>query len=402
MNTSLFSGVTVLELGQIIAGPFAASMLADFGATIIKVEQPGKGDTLRSSGPTKNGEPLWWKAAARNKKCITVDLSHPRGQALISGLVKRADVVIENFRPGTLERWNLGWEALQAINPKLIMLRISGYGQSGPESHKPGFGRVGEAMSGAVHLQGYADSPPSHYGFSLGDLATGLMGAFALSGALYKRSVEGDAFAGECIDLALYETLYRLIDWQIILYDQLGFVPQRNGNHLAISIAPISNTYETKDGKWITIASVFGETLFRILEMIGGTALRNDPRFATPQSQMEHREELDSLTRAWVLARTREEALRDCEDSGTVAGPILNPEDIVKHDTYAFRDNLIHVPDAVLGEVMMHGITPRLFNYAGSVNSVGPSLGQHNSEVLMDLLGLPAEEYASLEQDGVI
>jgi formyl-CoA transferase len=402
MTSSLFSGVTVLELGQIIAGPFAASMLGDFGATVIKVEQPGKGDTLRSSGPTKDGQPLWWKAAARNKKCITVDLGHTRGQEVIRRMVERVDVVIENFRPGTLERWRLGWADLQAINPWLIMLRISGYGQSGPESHKPGFGRVGEAMSGAVHLQGYADGPPSHYGFSLGDMATGLMGAFGLAGALYKRATLGEAFTGECIDLALYETLYRLIDWQIPLYDQLGFVPQRNGNHLAISIAPISNTYETKDGQWMTIASVFGETLNRVLAMIGGEALRNDPRFATPDLQMQHQQELDALARAWVKERTREEALRACEEAGAVAGPILNPQDIVRHPTYQFRENLIPVPDPVLGSVLMHGVTPRLFNYPGSVESTGPGLGEHNEEILKGWLGLSDDEYAALVLDRVI
>jgi formyl-CoA transferase len=257
-------------------------------------------------------------------------------------------------------------------------------------------------MSGAVHLQGYADSPPSHYGFSLGDMASGLMGAFALAGVLYRKATEGTAFRGECIDLALYETLFRLIDWQIILYDQLGFVPQRNGNHLAISIAPISNTYETKDGKWMTIATVFGETLNRVLDMIGGEPLRTDPRFVTREGQIEHQQELDALARAWVKERTRDEALRACEEAGAVAGPILNPEDIVQHDTYAYRENLIRVPDPSLGGVLMHGITPRLFNYPGSVSSTGPGLGAHNEEILRGRLGLSAEEYASLERDGVI
>jgi formyl-CoA transferase len=402
MMTSLFSGVTVLELGHIIAGPFAASLLADFGAMVIKVEQPHRGDTLRVSGPVKDGQPLWWKAAARNKKSVTINLLDRRGQDLVRRLVARSDVVIENFRPGTLERWGLGWTDLQAINPRLIALRVSGFGQSGPESEKPGFGRVGEAMSGAVHLQGERDGPPSHFGFSLGDLATGLMGAFAIAGALFRRATEGSDFTGECIDLALYETLFRMIDWQIVLYDQLGFVPQRDGNNLAISIAPISNTYQTKDGHWITLASVFGETFYRILDMIGGAALRADPRFSTREGQMAHREELDALVRAWVGDRTREEALQACEAAGAVAGPVMSPPDIVANPTYQYRENLIRVADPILGGILMHGVVPRLLNYPGAVEHVGPDLGQHNAAILRDWLGISREEFAALERDGVI
>lgn len=399
---SLFSGVRVLELGHVIAAPFAANLLGDFGAEVIKVEDPGAGDMMRKMGFAKEGQYLWWRVAARNKKSVTLDLRSQEGQGILRRLASRVDVIIENFRPGTLEKWGIGWRDLSAENPRLIMLRISGYGQEGPERAKAGFGKAGEAMSGAVYISGFPDKPPTHWGFSLGDLSTGLMGAFAVAGALYRREAAGTAFRGECVDLALYETLFRLIEWQVVHYDQLGFVPERKGNQYPLATAAISNTHRTKDGRWITFATATGRAVTRVLQMIGGEALAKEARFATYEGQLAHEQELDSLVRDWVAKRSAAEVLQMCENADVVAAPILNAAEIADHPTFRARENIVEVEDPQLGRLRMTGIVPRLTNYPGTVQSTGPDLGANNEEIYVRWLGMPETELRDLHGRRII
>lgn len=398
----LFDGITVLELGHVISAPFAASLLGDFGARILKIEDPGAGDMLRRAGPTKGGVHLWWKSAARNKSSVAIDLRTEEGQALVRRMTEKADVVIENFRPGTLERWGLGWDALHAVNSKLIMLRISGYGQVGAESSKPGFGRVGEAMSGAVHITGHPDKPPTHFGFSMGDVATGIMGAFAVAAALFKRERSRAAFAGECVDLALYDTLFRGIDWQVVLFDQLGLVPERQGNTFPVGPSPISDTYQAKDGVWFTVATGTVNSVRRLLMLIGGSDLRDNPRYATHDLQMAHREELGELVRLWIADRGSASIQKACEAAGVVAAPVFTPEDMFASETFRVRESIVEVKDPQLGSIRITGVVPRMLNFPGSVRSSGPELGSDTRSVLINEFGMTVAEYEALAQRGVL
>lgn len=399
---SLFDGLTILELGHVIAAPFAASLMGDFGAQIIKIEDPGRGDMLRNSGPAKDGVHLWWKSAARNKSSVAIDLRTSKGQALVRKMAERVDVVIENFRPGTLERWDLGWEHLHAANSRLVMLRISGYGQIGPESAKPGYGRVGEAMSGAVQITGHPDRPPTHFGFSLGDITTGIMGAFAIAGALFKRESIGNRFDGECIDLALYESLFRGIDWQIILFDQLNVVAERQGNQYPVSPSPVSDTYLSRDGLWFTVATGTVRSVHNLLELIGGRELRHNPKYATQELQMLHRQELGEMVRRWFADNTSEIIEKSCASAGVVASPIFTPADMFSSPTFRARGNIAEVADADLGRIHVTGVVPQLMNFPGSVRSSGPRLGNDGKSVLTGWLGLTDSEYEALVSSGVV
>ncbi|ARV80158.1 CoA-transferase [Mycobacterium intracellulare subsp. chimaera] len=399
---SLFDGLTILELGHVIAAPFAASLMGDFGAQIIKIEDPGRGDMLRNSGPAKDGVHLWWKSAARNKSSVAIDLRTSKGQALVRKMTERVDVVIENFRPGTLERWDLGWKHLHAANSRLVMLRISGYGQIGPESAKPGYGRVGEAMSGAVQITGHPDRPPTHFGFSLGDITTGIMGAFAVAGALFKRESIGNRFDGECIDLALYESLFRGIDWQIILFDQLNVVAERQGNQYPVSPSPVSDTYLSRDGLWFTVATGTVRSVHNLLELIGGKELRHNPKYATQELQMLHRQELGEMVRRWFADNTSEIIEKSCASAGVVASPIFTPADMFSSPTFRARANIAEVADADLGRIHVTGVVPQLMNFPGSVRSSGPRLGNDGKSVLTGWLGLTDSEYEALVSSGVV
>lgn len=399
---SLFDGLTILELGHVIAAPFAASLMGDFGAQVIKIEDPGRGDMLRHSGPAKDGVHLWWKSAARNKSSVAIDLRTSKGQALVRKMAERVDVVIENFRPGTLERWDLGWEHLHAVNSRLVMLRISGYGQIGPESTKPGYGRVGEAMSGAVHITGYPDRPPTHFGFSLGDITTGIMGAFAVAGALFKRESIGDRFNGECIDLALYESLFRGIDWQIILFDQLNVIAERQGNQYPVSPSPVSDTYLSRDGVWFTVATGTVRSVHNLLELIGGTELRRNPKYATQELQMSHGQELGEMVRGWFAESTSDVIETSCASAGVVASPIFTPAHMFSSPTFRARGNIAEVADEDLGRIHVNGVVPQLTNFPGSVRSSGPSLGIDGKSILTGWLGLADPEYEALVSSGVV
>ncbi|MBI3949603.1 MAG: CoA transferase [Acidobacteria bacterium] len=401
-SQQLLSGVRVVDIGHAVAGPFACSLMADFGAEVIKIEQPGKVDTMRLLGPRKDGIALWWKVAGRNKKCITLNFQHERGREILLQLVSVSDVLVENFRPGTLQKYGLGWEDLRRVNPKLVMLSISGFGQTGPYSHKPGFGRIAEAFSGASQLTGEPDHPPMHVGYSLADTLSGLMGGFAVIMALYHRQVSGRN-EGEYIDLALYEPLFRLIDWQAIVYQQLGEIPIRAGNRFPdILSGVVANVYRSVDGHWFTLSSATDSVTQRLLELTGGPELLSDPRFATPEARREHIQELDRILAEWIASRPAREIEQLFEEKGAVISRVYDIQDIFTDPQYRARANIIEVEDPDLRSVAMPGIIPKFERAPGKVLWTGPKLGMHNQDVYTGLLGLSDAELSKLVQLGVI
>ncbi|MBL8776069.1 MAG: CoA transferase [Acidimicrobiales bacterium] len=391
-----FDGLKVVEFGQIIAGPLAGTLLADLGADVVHVEDPTHGDPSRQMGPVKDGVYLWWKVAARNKRSVTLDLRSEEGQDLARELVAWADVVITNFRVGTLERWGLDWPTLHTVNPTLVMLQVSGHGANTTDRDRPGFGKVGEAMSGVVNLTGFADGPPVHTGFSHGDTVTALMGAFAISAALHRRH-EPD-FAGEWIDLALFESLFRLIEWQVIVHDQLGVVPQRAGNQLAIAPGAVVNTFLTADDQWLTVTSATPRSVTNVAKLLGLPV----EEFTTPQQQAARGAELDAGLRSWIAGQTLDECLARMADLEVVASPIFSMADIVASKTYEEREAIVTVDDVDLGPIRMPNVVPKLANHGGRVWRSGPQLGEDNERVYREQLGLTPERFDALKTAGTI
>ncbi|HWL44952.1 MAG TPA: CoA transferase [Ilumatobacter sp.] len=393
---SIFHGLKVVEFAQIIAGPLAGTLLADLGADVVHVEAPKIGDPTRGMGPEKNGVHLWWKVSGRNKRSVTLDLRSEAGQAVAHRLAEWADVVIVNFRFNTLERWGLDWPTLHRINPKLIVLQVSGHGATSSKRDDPGFGKVGEAMSGVVFVTGFPDGPPVHTGFSHGDSVTGLMGAFAISAALYRRH-EPD-FDGEWIDLALFESLFRLIEWQVIAYDQVGMLPVRAGNQLSIAPGTVVNTYLTADNHWITVTSATLRSVTNVAILLG---LPPD-EFETAEQQFAQRRELDDGLRAFVAAREAEQCLAEMRACDVVASRIYSVADILDDVTYAERENIVSVEDPDLGTVRMQAVIPKLLNHPGRVWRAGTALGADNEFVYKQFLGMGDEEYEQLRADATI
>lgn len=396
-HTAALSGLKVLEITQVIAGTVAGSFLADLGADVIHVEDPVHGDPHRDSGVKKDSVPLWWKVSARNKRCVTLDLRSEEGQALARRMSQWADVVITNFRASTLERWGLDWPSLHAVNPRLVMLQITGFGAAGSQRDRPGFGKVGEAMSGVVYLTGFPDGPPVHTGFSHADSVTGLAGAFAVQAALYRRSVDPE-FDGEWIDLALFEPLYRLIEWQVIVYDQLGLLPGRAGNQLAIGPAAVINTYQSSDGHWITVTTGTTRAVRHVAELLGEPL----EDYATVDMQRDRRDRLDGLLRVWIAGHTAEEILAATERAGVTASRVFSVVDILEDPTYAELGDVVTVEDADLGPVRMQGVIPRLSEHPGHVWRTGAGLGEDNDVVYGEWLGLGEDEVRRLRDAGTI
>jgi crotonobetainyl-CoA:carnitine CoA-transferase CaiB-like acyl-CoA transferase len=398
MNGPL-DGLRVLDVGHVLAGPFSATMLADMGADVIKVEPP-QGDNLRRLGPRKGGTSLWWKVAARNKRCITCDMRLPRGQELIKQLVREVDVLIENFRPGTLEGWNLGWEVLHAVNPRLVMLRVSGYGQNNSHSKQPMFGRPSEALSGLAALTGFPDGPPVHAGFSLGDITTAMMGAFGVMCALRNRDATGE---GQYVDLALYETPFRLIEWQVPLYDQLGIVATRVGNQFPLGLM-VGNVYRTGDERWLTMSAATENIIRALLGIVGGEALQNDERFNTPEMRQtpENHAALDRLIAQWIAERPAQETIDTFAKAGAVIAPVYDVKDICEDPVYAERGAIVTVEDPELGPMRMPAAIPRMSQTPGSVRWPGPALGAHNAEVYGELLGMTPAQLDELHGQKVV
>lgn len=393
------AGLRVLDAGTMIAGPLTATHLADFGADVIKLEQPGIGDSMRHWTPMKEEKSLWWKVIARNKRLVTLSLSHAEGQALFKRLVATADIVVENYRPGTFERWGLGYDVLSDINPKLVLVRVSGFGQTGPYSDRGGYGTIAEAFSGIPSFTGFPDKPPTLPGFPLADSVAATFAAMSAMFAMYKRD-QGGSGRGQVIDVSLYEPLFRLVESQVIGYDQLGIIKERQGNRLAED-SP-RNTYRTKDGKWIGVSASSQKTFERLAEAIGMPEIITDPRFVSNVERCANADVLDEMMASWFVRHAEAEIMQLFGKLNVVAGPVLDIGDIFNDPHYAAREGIVSVPDPDFGQVRMQGVVPKFSQTPGEVRHPGGALGQDNEAVFRGLLGLDETELERLKALKVI
>jgi len=392
-------GVRVVEMGSLLAGPFCGQLLADFGAEIIKVEPPGKGDPMRVWGRhRKEGRTLWWPIIARNKKSVTLNLREEQGQELARRLISNADVVVENFRPGTLERWGLGYEDLREINPGLVMVRVSGYGQTGPYRNQAGFGSIGEAMGGIRHVTGFPDRPPPRVGISLGDSLAATFGALGAVTALYNRETNGGR--GQIVDVAIYEAVLALMESTIPEYALAGHVRGRTGAILPF-VAP-SNTYPTREGDYIVIGANADTVFGRFAGAVGHPEWAEDERYATHHARGENQEELDGMISGWTGQRSAEEVLEAMKVAGVPAGKLFTAEDMLSDEQYAARDSIVEVEDPDIGPFPMQNVVPRLSETPGEVRWTGPKLGQHNDEIYGGVLGMGEEDLDAMRERGII
>lgn len=391
-------GVRVIDAGNMVAAPFATVLLADFGAEVIKIEHPKYGDGQRKLEPIMNGIPLWWKSVARNKRCITLDLGKPDGAAIFKELVKGQDVVVENYRPGTFEKWGIGYDTLRAIVPKIIFLRISGFGQTGPYKNRAGFGRVAEAMSGLTNLIGEPDGPPMSPGYPLGDLIAGIFGSLSVMMALYHRDARGGA--GQVIDLALYEAVFRFLDFDPIQYDQMKTVHMRTGNRVAY-VAP-SSMFKTKDGKYLTLAASTQNVWERLAEAIGRKDLVTNPKFIDNPARVENSIECNGLVGAWIEQKTRDEVIEQFDKFGVAYSAVFDMEDAFRDLQYRAREAMVRVPDADLGEAIVQNVVPKMSATPGSVDFLGRKLGEDNEEIYCGELGMSKEKLQALKEAGIV
>lgn len=385
--TAALDGIRVIELANFLAGPLAGMYLADFGADVIKVEKPDGGDECRMWGRDKDGVGLYFKVINRNKRSITADLRTPVGVDIVRRLVRDADVVIQNYRPGTVDRWGLGYERLREENPGLVMLSISGFGQTGPYQHRPGFGTLAEAFSGYAYITGFPDRAPLLPAFGLADETTGLHGAYLTMVALEARRRTGE---GQHIDLAIYEPLYTLLGPQVIEYDQLGVIQERDASRLPFT-AP-RNTYRTRDGRWVSISGSGQKVFERICAALGRPELSDDPRFADNRTRLKHVETLDAELQAAIAEHDRDELLELFDRFDATAAPVYSVADTFEDPQFEARENRVTVADPELGEVTMQNVVGRLSATPGRVSWAGPRVGEHNRQVLVDELGFAPEE----------
>jgi crotonobetainyl-CoA:carnitine CoA-transferase CaiB-like acyl-CoA transferase len=392
------ANVRVLDLGTMIAGPMAGTLMSDFGAEVIKIEQPNIGDTLRGVGPFSQGESLWFAVDGRNKKSITLDLRQSEGKRLLLELVAKSDVVIENFRPGTLSKWKLDYDTLSAVNPSIIMLSVSGFGQNGPYATRAGYDRIGLAFSGVMGLTGYADRPPVRVGVSIADYSTALMGAYAVMMALYHRDARSGT--GQHIDLALYESMFRFSDSLVPAYDQLGFVRRRSGN-VHFGAVP-GDTFETSDGRYM-IVSISSDAMFeRMCHAMKRTDLLEEPKYATHALRYESVEELNRIAGDWIKATSVDAISAALEANGIPFSIVLTIDDMVNDPQYAARQNIATIEHPKLGPLRMPGVVPKLSATPGKIHSAAPAIGQHNDEIYGTLLGLDGKDMQRLVAEGVI
>ncbi|BEI33300.1 CaiB/BaiF CoA transferase family protein [Polynucleobacter sp. HIN5] len=393
----ILSGIRVLELGQLIAGPFAAKTLADFGAEIIKVESPQEGDPLRKWRMLHEGTSVWWQAQSRNKQSICIDLRQPEGQNIVRRLAQDADVLIENFRPGTMEKWGMGWDALHALNPKLIMLRVSGYGQDGPRRDEPGFAAIAEATAGLRYLTGHPGQVPARAGLSLGDTIAGLHGALGVLLALYERDARGGQ--GQMIDVALYEAVFNLTESLLPEYHVFGAIRQPAGGALP-GIAP-SNAYPCKDGQYVLIAAN-GDSLFkRLMDLMNRADLGNDPELARNDGRAKRADVIDEVIGQWTSQRTLEEILEALQSISVPAGRIYSAKDIAEDPHYRARGVIETIVSADGLKVEMPGIIPKLSQNPGQIRHRAPTLGEHTESILKQH-GFTAEQIQTLKDGGVL
>ena len=391
------AGLRVLELGTLLAGPFCGQLLGDFGAEVIKIEPPGQGDPMRVWGREKaNGKSLWWPVVARNKKAITLDLRQPEGQQLLKELVAKADFLLENFRPGTMEKWGLGWAELSAINPRLIMIRVSGFGQTGPYSRQAGFGAIGEAMGGLRYVVGDPSTPPSRMGISIGDSLAATFACVGALSALHHRERTG---RGQVVDSAIYEAVLNMMESLVTEYDKANFIRERTGAILP-NVAP-SNVYKTRDGMVLIAANQ--DTVFsRLAEAMGQPKLSSDPRYSSHGARGAHQAELDGRVEAWTSTLSTREVLDLMDKHGVPAGLIYRPPDMLDDPHFKARDAIVSVPHPDFGELRMQNVAPKLSETPGSIRSPSPSMGQHNDDVYQGLLGLDDARYAALKAAKVV
>lgn len=392
-------GIRILDIGTAVAGPFGPTLLGDFGAEVIKVELPGSGDLLRNIAPMYEGESLFWAVEARNKKSITLDLRQPKGQELLKKLVKISDVVVENFQPGTLERWNLGYEALKEVNEKIILVRVSGYGQDGPYKDKPGYDRIGQAVAGLINVTGYPEHPPVKAGFAVCDYMTGIMNALATMIALYYRDTNKNS-RGQWVDVSLYETIFRVSEFTTSQYDKLGVIRERTGNrHPAASPG---DAYKTKDDKWVVILVPSDAMFKRLIKVMRREELIDNPRFKDPVKRVENADAINAIVAGWIRQYTMLEIRAMLDAAEVPVAPIYSIKDIFEDPHYQARQDIIEIEDKAIGKLKMQGVFPRFSLTPGRVYRGAPALGEHNKEVYCGLLGLTDEELGRLQGEKII
>ena len=391
--------VTVLDIATFIAGPFAATCLAEFGADVIKIEKPGEGDYLRKLGTeSEAGDTYWWFNDARNKRCITLDLKQEEGKAIFRRMVARADVVVENFRPGTLEKWGLGFDELLAINPRLVMLRVSAYGQQGPKSHLPGFARIAQAYAGLSYITGRPDTPPLIAGSTtLADYLTGLYGAFGIMLALRARERTG---RGQFIDIGLHDGIFRFLDEIAAVYDKTGEVRERMGTETHSSV-PHSH-YQCGDGTWVAIACTNDKMFARLARVMGRPELAEPDAYGLKKSRVRDRDVVNGIVSEFTGRHDRDEVIRLCSEGDVPCGKVCSIADIFAEEQFWVRDTLMRVPDDRLGDLAVQGVIPKLSQTPGRVKHLGAEMGRDTESVLTDLGGVDAADLERLRAAGVI
>jgi crotonobetainyl-CoA:carnitine CoA-transferase CaiB-like acyl-CoA transferase len=390
--------VRILEVGSMVAGPVAATLLGDFGAEVIKLEQPKGGDPIRQSGPMVEGESLWWNVEGRNKRSVTLDLRKPQGQQILHKLVEHADVLIENLRPGTMAGWNVGYEQLQAVNPRLIMLSISGYGQTGPNSAMASYDRVALAFAGFLHVTGYPDMPPVRPGFAVADYQTALFGAFSIMIALFNRDARGGT--GQHIDLSLYETVFRFTEVLITAYDKLGITRSRSGN-MAVQASP-GDHYATADGRYLALTIAADNVFQRLCVAIGDPSLAADPRFSKHAARVQNYEIINGIVADWIKSTPVERVTEAFTKNGVPHSLIFSPAEIAVDPHYAARGSIATLDHPRLGPLKMPAAVPHFSETPAPPLRAAPQLGEDTNDVLASLLRLSPENIASLRKAEVI
>ncbi|MGP4114752.1 CaiB/BaiF CoA transferase family protein [Streptomyces sp. 4N509B] len=390
------AGLRVLDLATLFAGPLAATLLGDFGAEVIKVEHPRRPDPSRGHGPSKDGVGLWWKLLGRNKRTMTLDLSTPGGRDVLLRLAATADVVVENFRPGTLERWGLGWEELSAANPRLVLARVTGFGQTGPAARRPGFGTLAEAMSGFAAITGEPDGPPTLPPFGLADSIAALTTAYAVMTALAGRERTG---RGQVVDMAIIEPILTVLGPQPVWYDQLGYVQPRTGNR-STNNAP-RNTYRTADGRWVAVSTSAQSIAERVMRLVGRPEVTEEEWFATGTGRAAHADELDAAVASWIARRDRDEVVAAFEKAEAAVAPIYDVRDVMADEQYRALGSITEVPDEELGTVRMQNVLFRLSQTPGAIRWAGRPHGA-DTEAVLGELGLREQEIAGLRREGAL